>query len=210
MSAHQASVGGHLSSVAVSSSRASEADREERRRGVARGIVTIKHFSRARLGETCAEPISALSFLAATTSVAAWGCKTAILHPVMSPLSHYQPRKSALRVTATDFQRDPGISRYRDEVGPFPFRYPLMGPTSLAICFFGRSGGHEALCAGQPGEGKKDADSSLCLPIVTSLVLLRKPRLLLKTLLLQFAGQTRMQLARSSLLHFGIVHSVGF
>ena len=33
------------------------------------------------------------------------------------------------------------------------------------------------MSAGQPGEGKQDADSSLCLPIVTSLVLLRKPDL---------------------------------
>ena len=93
----------------------------------------MKRFSRAKLGKMCAEAIGTLSFLTTTTTVAARGCNTASLHPVMSPLPRYQPPKPALRVTATDFRRRPDISRYRDEVGPFPFRYPLMGPTSLAL-----------------------------------------------------------------------------
>ena len=126
MSAHQASVGGHLSSVAVSSSRASEADREEGEESESRE-PSMKRFSRAKLGKMCAEAIGTLSFLIATTTVAARGCNTASLHPVMSPLPRYQPPKPALRVTATDFQRGPDISRYRDEVGPVPVPLPVDG-----------------------------------------------------------------------------------
>ena len=61
MSAHQASVGGHLSSVAVSSSRASEADREEGEESESRE-PSMKRFSRAKLGKMCAEAIGTLSF----------------------------------------------------------------------------------------------------------------------------------------------------
>ena len=126
MSAHQASVGGHLSSVAVSSSRASEADREEGEESESRE-PSMKRFSRAKLGKMCAEAIGTLSFLTATTTVAARGCNTASLHPVMSPLPRYQPPKPALRVMATDFQRRPDISRYRDEVGLVPVPLPVDG-----------------------------------------------------------------------------------
>jgi hypothetical protein len=85
----------------------------------------MKRFSRAKLGKMCAEAIGTLSFLTANTTVAARGCNTASLHPVMSLLPHYQ--KPALRVTATDFQRGPDISRYRDEVGPVPVPLPVDG-----------------------------------------------------------------------------------
>jgi hypothetical protein len=110
----------HLSNVAVLSLQTSEADCEEGEESESREPL-MKRFSRAKLGKMCAEVIGTLSFLTATTTVAARGCNTASLHPVMSQLPCYQPPKPALRVIATDFQR-----------GPFLFCYPLMGPTSLA------------------------------------------------------------------------------
>ena len=52
----------------------------------------------------------------------------------MSPLPRYQPQKTSLQVTATDFQRGPGTSRYREKVGPVPVPLPVDGsdiPTTV-------------------------------------------------------------------------------